>query len=388
MKAASIGDLRTLARKRLPRVLFDMVDGAAFSEKTHAENGRAFDDFWLQQRALRGVSSVNLEVRLATGVANMPIILAPIGLAGLLAARGEIQACEAASQAGIPACLSTFSVCTIEDVAKSAAPPWFQLYLLNDRSIAEDLLRRAAAAGSNTVILTVDSAVGSIRERDVRNGIAATSRLSLATLFDLLTHARWALDHVRCPPRKLGNLPHDFAPGASLLGQVARAASQIDRSIGWTDVAWLRRNWKGQLLLKGILNPADAVEALAMGADGIIVSNHGGRQLDGAAPSIRMLPHIRKAVGPDATVYLDGGVTRGNHVLKALAKGADAVLIGRAYAYGLGAAGKAGVTDALTMLRREMEVTMSLMGIASVEELKAEAAELIYSKQPDCGTPD
>jgi L-lactate dehydrogenase (cytochrome) len=370
---ASIGDYRELARRKLPRQIFDYVDGGAFGETTLNANVDDLHHIQFRQRVLRDVT----ERRLATTVLGeeiaMPVILAPLGFGGMLARRAEVQAARAAERAGITFCESTLSICGIEEVSAAVKRPiWFQLYVMKDRSYAEDLMVRAKAAGCTTLILTVDLAVVGQRYRDGRNGISGRIPRSkrLRRGIDLVGHTSWVRDvALGGKPLTFGNLEKAL-PDARVPGDFqAWVASQFDPSVTWDDIEWLRQHWSGKIALKGILDPDDAKEAVARGADAVIVSNHGGRQLDDVPSTIRSLPAIAEAVGDQCEVLMDGGIRSGLDVVKALSLGARACLIGRPWAYAVAARGERGVDHILRIFASEMSVTLGLTGVNDVKDL-------------------
>jgi L-lactate dehydrogenase (cytochrome) len=380
---ATAGDYRELARKRLPRHLFDYLDGAAYDELTAADNQQAFQRLHLRQRVMRDVSQLNLSTCVLGQELALPLILAPLGLAGAMACRAEVQAARAAEQVGVPFCESTVSICSIEEVrAATRAPFWYQLYVMRDRGYARDLMARAHAAGCPVLVLTVDLAVMGARYRDVRNGMAGGLSPSgkLAKAWDLLSHPQWLLDvGIRGKPLTFGNLTAAVPDAGSLPEFKAWVDSQFDPRITWNDLAWVRENWPGKIVLKGILDVEDARQAAASGVDGIIVSNHGGRQLDSVVASADALPRIVDAVGDRLEVLMDGGVRSGLDVVKALALGAKACMLGRAWGYAVAARGEAGVAHMLSVMRKEMEVAMALCGETDVRRL---SRETLVDKSP------
>ena len=380
---ATAGDYRELARKRLPRHLFDYLDGAAYDELTAADNQQAFRRLHLRQRVMRDVSQLDLSTRVLGQELALPLILAPLGLAGAMACRAEVQAARAAEQAGVPFCESTVSICSIEEVrAATSAPFWYQLYVMRDRGYAKDLMARAHAAGCPVLVLTVDLAVMGARYRDVRNGMAGglSPGGKLAKAWDLLSHPQWLLDvGIRGKPLTFGNLTAAVPDAGSLPEFKAWVDSQFDPRITWNDLAWVRENWPGKIVLKGILDEEDARQAASSGVDGIIVSNHGGRQLDSVVASVDALPRIVDAVGDRLEVLMDGGVRSGLDVVKALALGAKACMLGRAWGYAVAARGEAGVAHMLSVMRKEMEVTMALCGATDVRRL---SRETLVDKSP------
>ncbi|MBK9314941.1 MAG: L-lactate dehydrogenase [Acidobacteria bacterium] len=377
---ASINDYRQLAKKRLPRQIFDLIDGGALDEVTLTANRADFQALRIRQRVLRDVSNLKTETRVLGQTMKVPVILAPIGLAGLAGRRGEAQGARAAEKAGVPFCLSTVSICSLEEIRQATnAPFWFQLYMMRDRGYVREMLQRAHVAGCGALLFTVDLAVLGPRYRDVRNGLTQGVSLGgkVALAWDSLRHFGWIRDvALGGRPLSFGNLAGVF-PEAKSIGDVKKwVDSQFDPSFSWKDLAWVRENWSGPIVLKGILDPDDARAAADFGADGIVVSNHGGRQLDGAPSTISALPGIVDAVGDRLEVLIDGGIRGGQDVVKALALGARACLIGRAWMYGMAARGEQGITSVLHILKREIEITMALAGVACIEELK-----------PDCLIP-
>ena len=370
---ATASDYRELARRRLPRHLFDYLDGAAYDELTAGENRQAFNRLRLRQRVMRDVSQLNFSTRVLGQDLALPLILAPLGLAGVMARRAEVQAARAAAAAGVPFCESTVSICSIEEVrAATAVPFWYQLYVMRDRGYAKELMARAQKAGCPVLVLTVDLPVMGARYRDIRNGMAGALSPAgkLTKAWDLLSHPRWLLDvAIRGKPLMFGNLTMAVPDAHSLPEFKAWVDSQFDPRITWNDLAWVRENWQGKILLKGILDVDDARLAASAGADGVVVSNHGGRQLDGVAASIDALPRIVEAVGDKLEVLMDGGVRSGLDVVKALALGARACMLGRAWGYAVAARGETGVSHMLSVMRNEMAVALALCGINDVKAL-------------------
>lgn len=370
---ASIDDYRELARRKLPRQIFDYVDGGAFAESTMAANRDDLRHIQFRQRILRDVSVRSLATTVLGEELALPLILAPVGFGGMLARRAEVQAAKAAERAGIPFCESTLSICGIEEVAAAITrPPWFQLYVMKDRSYAEDLMVRAQAVGCTTLVLTVDLPVVGQRYRDLRNGISGRiSRIKrLRRGADLVTHTKWVREvALGGRPLTFGNLEKAL-PDANVPGDFqAWVASQFDPSVTWDDLGWLREHWRGKIALKGILDPDDAREAVERGADAVIVSNHGGRQLDDVPSTIRSLPSIVDAVGANCEVLMDGGIRSGLDVVKAMSMGARACLIGRPWAYAVAARGEKGVDHILRAFQSEMMVTLGLTGVNDVADL-------------------
>jgi L-lactate dehydrogenase (cytochrome) len=358
----SIADLRALAQRRVPRSIFEYLDRGSYDELTLARNRSDFDALQFRQRVLIDVSKQDLSRSMLGSAANMPLALGPTGMAGMVHGDGEIHAARAAEAFGVPFCLSTVSICSIEDVrAATTAPFWFQLYIMKDRGYTAELIDRAEAAGCPALMMTVDIPVGALRRRDAKNGLAVPPRLTFRSAMDIATKPRWVWGIVNGKRREFGNL----AAAVARTGGMPFAqwiASQFDASVTWKDLEKIRERWKGKLIVKGIMDPDDARQVVAMGADALVVSNHGGRQLDGAPSSISVLPQVVDAVQGRCEVMLDGGIRCGQDILKALALGADSTLIGRAFLYGLGANGRQGVTDALEIMRRELQVSMALTG--------------------------
>jgi L-lactate dehydrogenase (cytochrome) len=370
LKPASVADYREAARRRLPRVLFDYIDGGSYAEATLAANVAEIGALKLRQRVLRDVSQLTTETELFGQTLAMPVVLSPVGLAGMYARRGEAQAARAAKAAGVPFTLSTVGVCTAAEVAQAArTPPWFQLYMTRDRAFMADVLASTAALGCPVLVFTVDLPVPGTRYRDVRNGmVAATNAQRFSQAMDGLLHPAWLWDvHLNGRPHTLGTVAEAAKELKRLVEFWSWIGRNFDASITWDDIAWVRERWKGPIVLKGVLDVADARLAAEIGVDGIVVSNHGGRQLDGAPSSIHALPPIAQAVGDKVSVLMDGGVRSGLDVLKALACGAKACLIGRAWAWSLGARGEAGVAHMLQILQQELRVAMALTGCVDVK---------------------
>ncbi|MBK4735362.1 alpha-hydroxy acid oxidase [Noviherbaspirillum pedocola] len=385
MKTANIADLREQARRRLPTMFFDYIDGGSFSERTMRANEADFDDWLLDPLVLRDVSHRDLSASFLGGEHALPIVLGPVGFAGLFAGNGEAQAAQAAAAAGIPMCLSTFSICSMEEVARAADMPlYLQLYILRDRILCEEMIERARNANVKALVLTVDSAVSSIRERDTRNGFRTASRLRPGAALDMALHPRWAADMLLSRRPRLGNISPRCSAGRNFMDQVSFLSNQLDPTLRWEDIRWLKERWNGPLVIKGILTPDDARRAVDHGATAIVVSNHGGRQLDGAMSTISALPSVAAAVDGEVEIFLDGGVRRGTHIVKALALGADGVFLGRAWVYGLAAHGRSGVADAISLLRAEFDLTLALMGVTSIAELRKTGTRLRRT-QPGIG---
>ncbi|WP_046270503.1 FMN-dependent L-lactate dehydrogenase LldD [Pseudomonas syringae] len=370
MIISSASDYRAAAKRKLPRFLFDYIDGGAYAEHTLRANGSDLADISLRQRVLKNVDNVSLETRLFGESLAMPIVLSPVGLSGMYARRGEVQAAKAAANKRIPFCLSTVSVCSIEEVAsQSKQAIWFQLYVLKDRGFMKNALERARAAGVTTLVFTVDMPTPGARYRDAHSGMsgpyAAPRRILQA-----MTKPDWALNvGLLGRPHDLGNISRYLGKATTLEDYVGWLANNFDPSISWKDLEWIREFWQGPMIIKGILDPQDAKDALSFGADGIVVSNHGGRQLDGALSTAKALPPIAQAVGSDLTVLVDSGIRSGLDVVRMLALGAKGVLLGRSMAYALGADGQRGVENMLDIFAREMHVAMTLTGVTSIEQI-------------------
>lgn len=371
---ASVADYRRLAEARLPRFLFDYLDGGAYAEVTLARNVRDFEVLELHQRILRDVSARSTRTSLFGSELTLPLALSPVGLSGMMARRGEAAARRVAGAFGVPYCLSTLSVCSVEETAAAGSGPlWFQLYMIRDRGACADLIARAKAAGAAVLVLTVDLPVVGTRYRDVRNtmsgGGGTWARLRRG-LISYALHPGWAVDvGLRGKPHVLGNIAPYVKNASTPADFSAWANASIDPSISWADLDWIRSQWSGPLVIKGILSPDDAEDAVKGGADGIVVSNHGGRQLDGVASSISMLPRIADKVAGRTKLLVDGGVRSGQDILKAMALGADAAMIGRPWVYALAGAGKAGLLNQLKALHGEFSVSMALTGKVTVDEI-------------------
>lgn len=369
MRAASVSDFRDMARRRLPHLLFEYIDGGSYSETTLRRNVADLEAIALRQRVMVDTTELDMSTEIFGQKLSMPVALAPVGLAGMYARRGETQAARAAKAAGVPFCLSTMGVCDLTEVSRTT-PPWFQLYMLKDRAYMRTLLEQAQALGVEVLVFTVDLPLGGARYRDLRSGFTGGEgpMRSLRRAVDGLAHPAWMWDvwlHGR--PHTLGNIAAAMEGGktADMMGWTKK---NFDRSVTWADIDWVRQIWAGKIIVKGVLDPDDAREAVKAGADGLVVSNHGGRQLDGVKSSIAALPRIADAVGGDLEILMDGGVRSGLDVLKALALGAKACLLGRAWAYALGADGERGVADMLEIIRAELTVAMVLTGCRTARE--------------------
>jgi len=376
-RAANVSDYRALAKARLPHFLFEYLDGGSYDEVTLKRNVEDLQSVALRQRVLRDVSSIDLSTELFGHRWEMPVGLGPVGLYGLYARRGEVQAAKAAAAAGIPLALSTLSACSIGEVAKGAGQGfWFQLYIVKDRGFVSDMIAQAREAGCTALLLTVDLAVPGTRYRDYRSGLSGSIRGRASRTRQVLARPDWAWDvAVHGRPLTLGNLEPLLGSGAALEDLMGWVGRNFDASVSWKDVEWVRDQWKGPLIIKGILDPDDAREVVANGADGLVVSNHGGRQLDGVTSTARALPAIANAVAGRIAVLADGGVRSGLDVVRMLALGADFVLMGRAWAYALAARGQAGVDHVLKLLDAEMRVAMALTGCTSISQIDAQILE-------------
>ncbi|MFT6554693.1 FMN-dependent L-lactate dehydrogenase LldD [Alloalcanivorax venustensis] len=374
MIISSTHDYRLAAKRRLPPFLFHYIDGGAYDEHTLARNVADLRDLALRQRVLKAVGEVDLSARLFGEALSLPVALAPVGLTGIYARRGEVQAARAAASRGVPFTLSSVSVCPIEEVQPAITRPmWFQLYVLRDRGFMKNALERAWAAGVRTLVFTVDMPVPGARYRDRHSGMSGPFA-SWRRMLQAVTHPRWAWEvGLRGRPHDLGNVSAYLGHRIHLEDYIGWLGENFDPAIGWRDLEWIREFWKGSMVLKGILDPEDAREAVRFGADGIVVSNHGGRQLDGVLSSARALPAIADAVQGDLTILADSGVRSGLDVVRMLALGADGVLLGRAFVYALAAAGEQGVAHVLDLIASEMRVAMTLTGARAVGEISRES---------------
>jgi L-lactate dehydrogenase (cytochrome) len=365
----SVEDLRVLAKKRVPRMFYDYADSGSWTESTYRANESDFQKIKLRQRILVNMEHRSTATTMIGQKVAMPVAIAPTGLTGMQHADGEILAARAAKDFGVPFTLSTMSICSIEDVAEGTDyhPFWFQLYVMKDRDFIERLIERAKDANCSALVLTLDLQILGQRHKDLKNGLSAPPKMTLANLIDIATKPRWALGMLGTQRRQFGNIV-GHVKGVSDMSKLSEwTASQFDPALNWNDVEWIKKRWGGKLILKGIQDPEDARLALNSGADALIVSNHGGRQLDGAESSIQCLPAIVDAVGKHIEIHMDGGVRSGQDVLKARALGAQACYIGRAFLYGLGAMGGPGVTKVLEMIHKELDLTMAFCGRTDVE---------------------
>jgi L-lactate dehydrogenase (cytochrome) len=375
-KAASVGDYRALAKARLPHFLFEYLDGGSYDEVTLKRNVADLQAVALKQRVLRDVSSTDVSTELFGKRWALPVGLGPVGLSGLYARRGEVQAARAAAAVNVPFTLSTLSACSIEEVVKAEPGFWFQLYIVKDRGFVADMIARAKQAGCGALLLTVDLAVPGTRYRDYRAGLSGSLRGPASRMSQVLRRPGWAWDvAVRGRPMTMGNLEPVVGSNAALSDLMGWVGRNFDASITWKDVEWVRSLWDGPLVIKGILDPDDAREAVANGVDGVVVSNHGGRQLDGALSSARALPPIADAVTGRIAVLADGGVRSGLDVVRMLALGADFVLLGRGWAYALAASGGKGVAHVLKLIEAEMRVAMALTACTSIGEIDEQILE-------------
>ncbi len=367
-----IEDLRLLAKKRVPRMFYDYADSGSWTESTYRSNQQDFEQLKLRQRVAVNIDNRSLRTQMIGQDVAMPVALAPVGMTGMQHADGEILAARAAEKFGVPFTLSTVSICSIEDVAAhTKAPFWFQLYMMRDRDFIARLIERAKAANCSALMLTLDLQILGQRHKDLKNGLSAPPKPTLANLLNLATKPRWGLGMLGTPRRQFGNIV-GHVKGVENMGSLsAWTSQQFDPRLNWADVQWIRKRWGGKLILKGIMDAEDARLAADSGADALVVSNHGGRQLDGAPSSISALPAIVAAVGSRIEVWMDGGIRSGQDVLKAVALGAKGTLLGRAYVYGLGARGEQGVTECLNIIRNELDLTMAFCGLTDIHQVDA-----------------
>ena len=365
-----IEDLRRLAQKRVPRMFYDYADSGSWTESTYRANQSDFNDIKLRQRVAVDMTRRTTATTMVGQTVSMPVALAPTGLTGMQHADGEILAARAAREFGVPFTLSTMSICSIEDVAEHAGRGfWFQLYMMKDRAFMSRLIARAKAAQCGALVLTLDLQILGQRHKDIVNGLSAPPKLTLKNMLNIATKPRWALGMLSTQRRQFGNIVGHVTGVDDMSSLSTWTAQQFDPSLNWDDVAWVKSQWDGKLIIKGILDVEDARLAAASGADALVVSNHGGRQLDGAESSIRVLPKIVDAVGSQIEIHMDSGIRSGQDVLKARALGARGVYIGRAFLYGLGAMGQAGVRTALEIIHKELDVTMALCGHRDIENV-------------------
>jgi L-lactate dehydrogenase (cytochrome) len=364
---ACIEDFRVMAQRRIPRMFYDYVDSGSYTESTYRANEADLRYIKLQQRVGVDIGSRNIRTVMAGHDVAMPVALAPTGLAGMMRGNGEILAARAAQRFGVPFTLSTMSICSIEDVAQSVPGPfWFQLYVMRDRAFVEHLIQRAASAGCSALVVTMDLPVGGQRHKDVKNGLATPPRMTLSNILNMASKPAWSWSMARAKRRHFGNIVGHVKGVGDMASLASWVRDQFDPTVTWADIEWIRKLWHGKLVVKGILDARDAQLAVEAGADVIVVSNHGGRQLDGAPSSIQALPAIVDAVGEHTEVWFDSGVRSGQDVLKAVALGARGTLVGRAFLYGLAAAGEAGVHKSLEIIAAELDATMALCGCADI----------------------
>lgn len=381
MRAVSVSDYRELARRRLPRFLFEYIDGGSYAEQTLRRNVDDLRSVSLRQRVMRDVSNIDVSVELFGARWNLPVALGPIGLAGMNARRGEVQAARAAHAAGVPFTLSTVGACSLREVHAGVQNPfWFQLYMIRDRAFMSDLLDQAEKFGCSALVFTVDMPVPGSRYRDYHSGLAGASGLFGAArrFAQALTRPHWAWDvGLLGGPHSLGTVAPVLKGNTGLEDFFAWMRNNFDPSVTWDDLAWVRERWRGPLILKGVLDPGDAERAAQLGADGVIVSNHGGRQLDGVSSTVHALPRIADAIGERLTVLADGGVRSGLDVARMLALGAKGVLLGRAWAYALAGGGQAGVAHMLSIVEAELRVALALTGVPRADALNRDAVEIV-----------
>ena len=369
-KALTIADLKAMARARVPKMFFDYADSGAWTEGTYRANEEDFHKIKLRQRVLVDMTDRNLATEIIGEPASIPLAIAPTGFTGMQWYDGEMRAAEAAEAFGVPFSLSTMSICSIEDVASVTKRPfWFQLYVMRDRGFIESLIERAKAANCSALILTLDLQILGQRHKDLRNGLSAPPKWTPKHAWQIGTRPWWAMDMLKTKRRSFGNIVGHAKNVGDLSSLSSWTAEQFDPRLDWKDVEWIKHKWGGKLILKGILDPEDAKMAAETGADAIIVSNHGGRQLDGARSSISALPGCVEAVDGRMEVLVDGGIRSGQDILKAVAYGAQGVMIGRPFLYGLGAGGRAGVTRALEILKKELDITMALCGKRDIRQI-------------------
>ena len=387
MTILNIEDARRLARRRLPQIFFDYIDGGSFSETTARANEADFDLYALEQHVLVDVRDRSLATTFLGRRHALPFGLGPVGFTGLFSGGGELAAARAAHAAGAPFSLSNFAIATLDDVREvSGGTLYAQLYILRDRSLMESLIASAERTGAEALILTVDTVVTGVRERDERNGFRSLDHITPRLAMQFAARPGWCASVLRGGLPQVGIVRDRTDYGRGVLEQAGKLSAQIEQGLTWADLAWLRDRWRGKLVLKGILSADDARRARDAGADAIVVSNHGGRQLDGASSTIAVLPEIAAAVGRDIEVLFDGGIRRGVQIVKALALGAHGVFLGRAYAFGLGAGGEAGVARVIALLTAEISVTLALMGLRSIDEVRAAGPDLLRPRHGSSAT--
>ena len=366
----NIEDLRVLHKKRTPKMFYDYADSGSWTESTYRANESDFQKIKFRQRVAVDMNNRTTKTTMVGQEVSMPVALAPTGLTGMQYADGEILAAIAAEKFGVPFCLSTMSICSIEDVAERTTKPfWFQLYVMKDRGFIERLIERAKAAKCSALVLTLDLQILGQRHKDLKNGLTAPPKLTIANMINMATKPRWCMGMAMTPRRTFRNIVGHASGVGDMSSLSSWTAEQFDPSLSWADVEWIKKLWGGKLIIKGILDPEDARLAANSGADALIVSNHGGRQLDGAISSIEALPGIVEAVGKDIEVWMDGGIRSGQDVLKAWALGARGTMIGRPFLYGLGAMGEAGVTKCLEIIQNELDITMAFTGHRDIQNV-------------------
>ena len=366
----NIEDLRVLAQKRVPRMFYDYADSGSWTESTYRANSSDFAQMKFRQRVAVNMENRTLKTQMVGQDVHMPVAIAPTGLTGMQHADGEILAARAAEKFGIPFTLSTMSICSIEDIAAHTSKPfWFQLYVMKDRPFIERLIERAKAAKCSALVLTLDLQILGQRHKDLKNGLSAPPKLTIANILNMMTKPRWCMGMLGTPRRNFGNIVGHASDVSDMSSLSSWTSQQFDLALSWKDVEWIKRCWGGKLIIKGIMDAEDARLAVASGADAIIVSNHGGRQLDGALSSIAALPSIVEAVGDQIEVHMDGGIRSGQDVIKALALGAKGTYIGRSFLYGLGAMGEEGVTKCLKIIENELDLTMAFCGLTDVKKV-------------------
>ena len=369
----TIEDLRVLAQRRVPRMFYDYADSGSWTESTYRANSSDFAGMKFRQRVAVNMENRSLRTTMAGQQTAMPVAIAPTGLTGMQHADGEILAAKAAEKFGVPFTLSTMSICSIEDIAENtSAPFWFQLYVMKDREFINRLIDRAKAARCSALVLTLDLQILGQRHKDLKNGLSAPPKLTLANIANMMTKPRWCLGMLGTRRRTFGNIVGHASDVSDMSSLSSWTAQQFDPALSWDDVEWIKQRWGGKLIIKGIMDAEDARLAVRSGADALIVSNHGGRQLDGALSSIAALPAIVDAVGSQIEIHLDSGIRSGQDVIKALALGAHGVYIGRAFLYGLGAMGEAGVTKCLEIIRNELDLTMAFCGVKDIRDVSKE----------------
>jgi L-lactate dehydrogenase (cytochrome) len=366
----NIEDLRVLAEKRVPRMFYDYADSGSWTEQTYRANSSDFTKMKLRQRVAVNIENRTVRSTMVGQPVAMPVAIAPTGLTGMQHADGEILAARAAENFGVPFTLSTMSICSIEDVAANTSKPfWFQLYVMRDRDFINRLIDRAKAANCSALVVTVDLQILGQRHKDLKNGLSAPPKMTLGNIVNLMTKTRWCLGMLGTQRRSFGNIVGHAKSVTDMSSLSSWTSQQFDPTFCWDDIAWIKERWGGKLIIKGVMDAEDAQLAVNSGADALIVSNHGGRQLDGAPSSIAALPDIVAAVGKQIEVHMDGGIRSGQDVIKAVALGAQGVYIGRPFLYGLGAMGEAGVTKCLDIIRNELDLTMAFCGLTDIKDV-------------------